>query len=164
MKSMQRGMWLALSLALLASLLVACVAVPASSTDSEAAAPSEGPQMGGTVIGFVSSDPKNFDPAAIAGWDQGVIAPNLLEGLFRLSPDGREIEPAIAESFDVSDDGTTWTFHLREGAKFHNGREITADDFKYSFERVLNPQTRSPQGVDALHRGRRPGVQGWRGR
>ena len=54
--------------------------------------------MGGTVIGFVSSDPKSFDPAAIAGWDQGVIAPNLLEGLFRLSPDGREIEPAIAES------------------------------------------------------------------
>jgi peptide/nickel transport system substrate-binding protein/oligopeptide transport system substrate-binding protein len=97
------------------------------------------------VTGFVSSDPLNFDPAAIAGWDQGVIAPNLLEGLFRLSPDGREIEPAVAESFEVSDDGKTWTFNLRAGAKFHNGREITADDFKYSFERVLNPETRSPK-------------------
>ena len=39
----------------------------------------------------------------------------------------------------------TWTFNLRAGAKFHNGREITADDFKYSFERVLNPETRSPK-------------------
>ena len=86
-----------------------------------------------------------MNPAAIAGWDQGVIAPNLLEGLFRLSPDGREIEPAIAESFEVSEDGKTWTFNLRAGAKFHNGREITADDFKYSFERVLNPETRSPK-------------------
>jgi peptide/nickel transport system substrate-binding protein/oligopeptide transport system substrate-binding protein len=145
MKSMQRVMLLMVSLALLASLVVGCVAAPASPTDSAPAAPSEGPQMGGTVIGFVSSDPKSFDPAAIAGWDQGVIAPNLLEGLFRLSPDGREIEPAIAESFDVTDDGTTWTFHLRAGAKFHNGRVITADDFKYSFERVLNPETRSPK-------------------
>ena len=147
MKSMKRAMRLAICLALLASVLVACVAAPApaTSTDSEAAAPSEGPQVGGSVTGFVSSDPKSFDPAAIAGWDQGVIAPNLLEGLFRLSPDGREIEPAIAESFDVSDDGVVWTFHLREGAKFHNGREITADDFKYSFERVLNPETRSPK-------------------
>ena len=97
------------------------------------------------MTGFVSSDPKSFDPAAIAGWDQGVIAPNLLEGLFRLSPDGRVIEPAVAESFEVSDDGKTWTFNLRPGAKFHNGREITADDFKYSFERVLNPETRSPK-------------------
>ena len=62
-----------------------------------------------------------------------------------MSPDGREIEPAIAESFAVSDDGKTWTFNLRSGAKFHNGREITADDFKYSFERVLDPETRSPK-------------------
>ena len=153
MKSTQRMMRLALYLALLGSLLIACVAAPAASTDSAPAddamaaesTESEGPQMGGVVTGFVSSDPKSFDPAAIAGWDQGVIAPNLLEGLFRLSPDGRVIEPAVAESFEVSDDGKTWTFNLRPGAKFHNGREITADDFKYSFERVLNPETRSPK-------------------
>ena len=153
MKSTQRMIRLALYLALLGSLLIACVAAPAASTgsapadDAQASESTEsgGPQMGGVVTSFVSSDPKNFDPAAIAGWDQGVIAPNLLEGLFRLSPDGREIEPAIAESFEVSDDGKTWTFNLRTGAKFHNGREITADDFKYSFERVLNPETRSPK-------------------
>lgn len=148
MKSKQRVMRLVFFLALLGSLLIACVAAPAASTDSAPASEttaSDGPQMGGVVTGFVSSDPKSFDPAAIAGWDQGVIAPNLLEGLFRLSPDGREIEPAIAESFEVSDDGKTWTFNLRAGAKFHNGRDITADDFKYSFERVLNPETRSPK-------------------
>ena len=153
MKSTQRVMRLALLLALIGSLLIGCVAAPAASTDAAPAddamaadsSESEGPKMGGVVTGFVSSDPLNFDPAAIAGWDQGVIAPNLLEGLLRLSPDGREIEPAVAESFEVSDDGKTWTFNLRAGAKFHNGREITADDFKYSFERVLNPETRSPK-------------------
>ncbi len=148
MKSTHRVTRHLLILVLLSSLFIACVAAPVtpdeSATTSESME-SEGPKMGGVVTGFVSSDPQNFDPAAIAGWDQGVIAPNLLEGLFRLSPDGREIEPAIAESFDVSEDGKTWTFNLRSGAKFHNGREITADDFKYSFERVLNPETRSPK-------------------
>ena len=145
MKSVHRVTWLALSMALLVALMAACVAVPAAPAESMDDDMSEGPKMGGMVAGFVSSDPKSFDPAAIAGWDQGVIAPNLLEGLFRLSPDGREIELAIAESFDVSDDGKTWTFNIRDGAKFHNGRQITAGDFKYSFERVLNPETRSPK-------------------
>ena len=86
MKSTQRVFRLAFFLALVAALLLACVA-PAATTDSAPAddamaaesAESEGPIMGGVVTGFVSSDPKNFDPAAIAGWDQGVIAPNLLE-------------------------------------------------------------------------------------
>ena len=145
MNSVHRVTWLALSMALLVALMAACVAVPAAPAEPMEDDVSEGPKMGGMVAGFVSSDPKSFDPAAIAGWDQGVIAPNLLEGLFRLSPDGREIELAIAESFDVSDDGKTWTFNIRDGAKFHNGRQITAGDFKYSFERVLNPETRSPK-------------------
>ncbi len=148
MKLRHRSLRHSLFLTLLSLLLIACVAAPVTPDESATTSDSmesEGPRMGGVVTGFVSSDPQNFDPAAIAGWDQGVIAPNLLEGLFRLSPNGREIEPAIAESFDVSEDGKTWTFNLRSGAKFHNGREITADDFKYSFERVLNPETRSPK-------------------
>ena len=168
MKSVHRVTWLALSMALLVALMAACVAVPAAPAESMDDDMNEGPKMGGMVAGFVSSDPKSFDPAAIAGWDQGVIAPNLLEGLFRLSPDGREIELAIAESFDVSDDGMTWTFNIRDGAKFHNGRQITAGDFKYSFERVLNPETRSPKawmlavvaGAQAYQDGSADGVSG----
>ena len=109
-----------------------------------------GPKMGGVLVSSLSSDPKNLDPATVAAWDQTVIAPNVLEGLFRISPDGTEIEPALAEDYTVSDDGLVWTFMMREGAKFHNGRQVTAGDIKYSFERVLNPETQSPKAGSLL--------------
>jgi ABC-type transport system substrate-binding protein len=89
-----------------------------------------GPKMGGVLVASLSNDPKNLDPATIAAWDQTVIAPNVLEGLFRISPDGTAIEPALAEDFSVSDDGLVWTFMIRDGAKFHNGRQVTAGDIK----------------------------------
>jgi len=132
---------------------VAPVAPPAEEGQpAETPAETTGPKYGGTVVGFVSSDPMSFDPATISTWDQSVIATNLLEGLFRLSPDGTVIENAIAESYEVSSDGLTWTFKIRSNAKFHNGRQIVAEDFKYSFERVLNPETKSPRAwmLDAV--------------
>ncbi|MCS7072037.1 MAG: ABC transporter substrate-binding protein [Anaerolinea sp.] len=66
--------------------------------------------------------------------------------------------PKLAESFTVSEDGLTYTFTLREGIRFSNGREITGEDVKYSFERLLNPETASPtayffdmiEGADAV--------------
>lgn len=103
------------------------------------------PQTGGQLSTYASSDPGTLDPAVISTYDQGLVAPNVLEGLLRLSPDARTLEPGIAEAYEVSDDGTVWTFHLREGATFHNGDPVTAADFKYSFERVLNPETASPR-------------------
>ena len=109
-----------------------------------------GPKMGGVLVASLSNDPKNLDPATIAAWDQTVIAPNVLEGLFRISPDGTAIEPALAEDFSVSDDGLVWNFTIREGAKFHNGRQVTAGDIKYTYERVLNPETQSPKAGSLL--------------
>ncbi len=100
---------------------------------------------GGQLVTFASSDPGTLDPAAFGSYDQTLIAPNIVEGLFRLSPDGQSIEPGIAESYEVSDDGTVWTFTLRPDAVFHNGDPIAAQDFKYSFERVLNPDIASPK-------------------
>lgn len=60
-------------------------------------------------------------------------------GLLRLSSNG-EILPGVAKSWTLDDDGVTWTFNLRKNAKFHNLKEITAEDVKFSFERILNPQ------------------------
>src|SRR4030043_477233 len=54
------------------------------------------------------------------------------------------IIPAIAQSWKASRDGLDWTFFLRKGVKFHNGREVTADDAVYSFSRIINPKTKSP--------------------
>src|SRR6056297_3512365 len=100
---------------------------------------------GGEFTGFSSTDPKSLDPASLGSWDQAVMAANVLEGLVRLTPSGQSIEPGIAKSWEVSDDGLVWTFNLREDAYFHNGDNIKAQDVKYSFERVINPETRSPQ-------------------
>ncbi|MBK8033171.1 MAG: ABC transporter substrate-binding protein [Chloroflexi bacterium] len=65
-------------------------------------------------------------------------------GLVRWSDDNSEVIPALAESYSVSDDGLVYTFTLREGLKFSNGRDITTADVKWSFERLLNPATASP--------------------
>ena len=81
----------------------------------------DGPKYGGTLTTYTSADPKSFDPAALSAWDQTIVAANILEGLVRLNPEGNAIEPGIAKSWEPSEDGTVWTFHLRD-AKFHNGR------------------------------------------
>lgn len=72
--------------------------------------------------------------------------------------DNQQPVPRLAESFEISEDGLTYTFVLREGVLFSNGREVTPDDVKYSFERLLNPETASPtayffnmiEGADAV--------------
>ena len=51
------------------------------------------------------------------------------------------LQPWLAESWEQSEDGLTWTFHLRQGVLFSNGREMTAEDVKWSYERLINPET-----------------------
>jgi ABC-type transport system substrate-binding protein len=90
-------------------------------------------------------------------------------GLVKLNDETDPI-PALAESWEITDDGLTYTFTLREGVKFSNGRDITADDVKYSFERLLNPETASPtaymfaaiEGVEAFQSGEADEVSGIR--
>lgn len=65
---------------------------------------------------------------------------NVMEGLYRINKDN-EPEPAMAKSFDVTDDGLTYTFHLRDNIKWSNGDPVTANDFKYSWLRAMNPDT-----------------------
>ena len=65
-----------------------------------------------------------------------------IEGLYTLDADGNAI-PAIAESYDLSEDGLTYTFHLREDAKWSNGDAVTANDFVYAWRRLVNPNTAS---------------------
>ena len=69
---------------------------------------------------------------------------SLFDGLMDYVPGTTELRPGLAESYEVSEDGLVWTFHLRPGVTFHNGREMTAEDVKYSLDRVTNPATQSP--------------------
>ncbi|WDC84348.1 ABC transporter substrate-binding protein [Caloramator sp. mosi_1] len=57
---------------------------------------------------------------------------------------GVDIYPGVAKSWYVEEDNLTWIFNLKKGIKFHNGREVTAQDVKYSFERLLSPKLNSP--------------------
>src|SRR5688572_11094386 len=81
-------------------------------------------------------EPPSLDPTAeaAAAVDEVVYA-NVFEGLTRFAPDG-SIIPALAESWDISEDGLTYTFHLHDGVKFHDGSEFNADDVKFSLERI----------------------------
>ena len=60
------------------------------------------------------------------------------------------VVPGQAESFEVSDDGLTYTFHLRDGLKWSDGSDLTAEDFVYSYKRLANPLTAAPYAYDML--------------
>jgi ABC-type transport system substrate-binding protein len=101
-------------------------------------------QEDNTLIITSLSDVNTLDPAV--GYDTVSWSTESLvyRGLVGYDTDGVTLIPVLAESYQASDDGLTFTFVLRDGIKFSNGREITADDVKYSFERLLNPDTASP--------------------
>jgi oligopeptide transport system substrate-binding protein len=80
-----------------------------------------------------------LDPALTEG-EQIIDA--VFSGLVKMGKDW-EVVPDIAESWDVSEDGTVYTFHLREDVRFHDGKPVTARDFKYSWERACDPETES---------------------
>lgn len=101
-------------------------------------------QDGSTLVVTSLSDINSLDPAQ--GYDTISWPTEMLvyRGLVTWDDAGKEIVPALADSVEVSDDGLTYTFTLREGVMFSNGRAITLDDVKYSFERLLDPETGSP--------------------
>jgi oligopeptide transport system substrate-binding protein len=85
------------------------------------------------------TEPKTLDPTLMTGEPEGRIAQELFEGLTRLHARSLEPVPGVAESWDVSPDGKTYTFHLRPSAKWSDGRPVTADDFVYAWRRMQDP-------------------------
>jgi len=93
------------------------------------------------------SEPATLDPHATDARTESNILRDLFEGLVVARPDG-QVAPGIAESWDISDDNLTYTFHLRANAKWSNGDPITADDFVYSLRRSIAPR---PGKADAAN-------------
>lgn len=100
-------------------------------------------------------EPPNLDPTggAAAAIDEVVYA-NVFEGLTRFGPDG-SVNPALAESWDISDDGLSYTFNLRKGVLYHDGSEFNADDVKFSLDRAsaedsTNAQKALFEGIDSV--------------
>jgi ABC-type transport system substrate-binding protein len=92
-------------------------------------------------IVLVGGQPRTLDPALTHGGPSGPIGA-IFSGLVTLDTDLR-IQPELAESWELSDDGTVYTFNLRPEAVFHDGRPVTAEDIIYSWERAADPQTNS---------------------
>ncbi len=88
----------------------------------------------------VGSEPDTIDPALNSAVDGATLIIHAFEGLMTLDKDGVPI-PGQAESYEVSDDGLVYTFTLRDGLKWSDGTDLTAEDFVYSWNRAVNPDT-----------------------
>lgn len=90
---------------------------------------------GGSVVVGIQQDIDSLDPHKATAAGTKEILFNIFEGLVKPDPNGNLMN-AVASDYTISEDGLVYTFTLREGVKFHNGNEVTAEDVKYSLERV----------------------------
>ena len=91
----------------------------------------------------LTTDPTTLDPGKLEDGTTIDLLQQVYEGLVKWDPKN-QLVPNIAEKWDISADGKTYTFHLKHGVKFHHGREVVAADFKYSMERACDPALNSP--------------------
>ncbi|WP_052353756.1 ABC transporter substrate-binding protein [Neobacillus jeddahensis] len=96
----------------------------------------------------IVGEAEKLDPHWSATTPEVTVISSIYNGLVRFAPgttDLEKIEPDLAESWDSNEDKTVWTFHVRKGVKWHKGYgELTAEDVKWSFDRVMDPKTGSP--------------------
>ncbi len=121
--------------------LLLALAAPALAQDTDTYTPDPNAQPGGSITITYKDDVATLDPAIGYDWQNWSMIKSLFDGLMDYEPGTTTLKPDLAESYEISPDGMVFTFKLRPGVKFHNGREMTAEDVKYSIERVLNPET-----------------------
>ena len=143
----------ALALIGLVSLVLACggesdpIPAPLSTASSQLAATLGSEPTGsgtGGVFRRLWNEPPTLDPHQVGDTDSAGVLVEIFSGLVTLNTD-LQVEPDLAERWEVSDDGLTYTFFIRSNAKFHDGKSVTAEDVKFSLERALDPKTYSPQ-------------------
>ena len=98
----------------------------------------------------VGPSPETIDPALNSAVDGANMIIHAFEGLLKFDQDNNVVA-GCAESWETSEDGLTWTFHLRDGLKWSDGSDLTANDFVYSWQRVADPATAAPYGYDLLN-------------
>ncbi|MEE1200896.1 MAG: peptide ABC transporter substrate-binding protein [Christensenellales bacterium] len=95
------------------------------------------------IITAIADNPEEMNPTMNSYARSSRVLQNLFKGLYKLDADGMTYVPAMAEDCEISEDGLTYTFKLREGLKWSDGSPLTAADFEYSWKRVINPETGS---------------------
>jgi oligopeptide transport system substrate-binding protein len=124
-------------------------------------------EFGGIYRRVLSNNPATLDPAFLTDIYGRAVVSHIFDGLVQFDAHLNPL-PALAEFWEASRDGRTWTFTLRQGVKFHHGREVTAHDVVYSFTRLLDPQKPLPvtelfrriQGAKEFMQGKTRDVQG----
>jgi peptide/nickel transport system substrate-binding protein len=112
-------------------------AEPGSSASASAPAAGE-IKEGGTLVVAIPGDIKRTDPALIDDSNTSYVMQNVMEGLVTLKPGTTgELQPALAESWELSPDGLTYTFKIRQGVKFHDGTDVDAAAIKYNYDRWI---------------------------
>lgn len=123
------------SLLLIAILVLsACTEDSSTSNDSDAEGGSTGNDEKTLIFGR-GADSIQLDPSKVTDGESIYVTNQIYDGLVRYKQENTEIRPALATEWDVSDDGKTWTFQLREGVTFHDGTDFNAEDVVFNFER-----------------------------
>jgi peptide/nickel transport system substrate-binding protein len=123
---------------------VAATTAPVEPTQIPATSVPAGPTVGGTFVMAITSDPLTFDWQKSLGGVTHDVFSNLGAALVAAVPTTGEIVPYLAESWTVSADGLTYTFKLRNDVKFQDGTPLTAADYVFTLQRILDPATGSP--------------------
>jgi oligopeptide transport system substrate-binding protein len=138
-------LWYLLAL-LLMLLAVAGCAAPAA-TPSDASAPAAAPAASGEALTLrlaTVSEPSTLDPNLAEDYYSITPIEQMFLGLTNINNETAAIEPELAESWTISEDGTVWTFNLRQDVKWSDGNPVTANDIVYSVKRAVMPETASP--------------------
>lgn len=149
-------LWVLLLVLAVACLGIACTAgglawlissgrIPFGERTPVVATPTATQPSGGIALDLrlVADPPTTLDPAMVEDSASAEYVDKIYSGLVGLD-ENLSVVPEVAERWDISADGTVYTFYLRDNVYFHNGRKATAEDFKYSIERACDPATRSP--------------------
>lgn len=112
-------------------------------------APAAGaPKRGGTLTIGQDFPPQHFDPHKSTAWANTNITESIYDGLVQWNETETELKPALATSWTISPDGLTYTFKIRPNVKFHNGRVMTAEDVKFSIDRMRDAKSGSVLASD----------------
>ncbi len=124
--------------------IVGCTTTQDSSSNSNSGSEGDSQEQSSKILKLNNgAEPTSFDPPIgfdSVSWN---ALNNLMEGMTRLD-DNDEPQPATAKEWDVSEDGKTYTFNIREDASWSNGEPVTAQDFEFAWKRLANPDTASP--------------------
>ena len=121
----------------------------AENTTTQESSPAGEMAEGGSFVFGLTTEVDNFDPFTSTTADAKSIYFNIYEGLVKLQTDGT-YAGAVASDYEISDDGKTYTFTLRDGVKFHNGSEVTAEDVLYSIQLAIDSQITGYDNVDTF--------------